>query len=139
MSPLDECRLIELPKIGDPRGLLTFIEGKNHIPFEIKRVYYLYEVPEIASRGGHAHKALEQLIIAINGSFDINLNDGNKSKSFKLSAGNIGLYIPPMIWRDIDHFIPGTVCLVLASQPYDEFDYYRNIDEFSKAAKKLIS
>lgn len=127
---LENCSMIELPKIQDPRGNLTFVEGGEHIPFDIKRVYYLYDVPAGAERGGHAHKALHQLIIAVSGSFDIHLDDGIEKKTFHLSSGHQGLYICPMIWREIDHFSSGAVCMVLASERYDEDDYYRDYDEF---------
>jgi WxcM-like, C-terminal len=133
-SPLDACRLIDLPKISDPRGNLTFIEGERHIPFAIKRVYYLYDVPGGAERGGHAHKALHQLIIAMSGSFDIVLDDGVKQKRFHLARSYYGLYVGPMIWREMDNFSSGAVGLVLASNLYGEDDYYRNYRRFLKVA-----
>lgn len=134
-SGLESCRLIDLPKISDPRGNLTFIEGGNQIPFDIGRVYYLYDVPGGSERGGHAHKALHQLIIAISGSFDINLDDGmGNKKKFHLNRSYFGLYVCPMIWRDIDNFSSGAVCMVLASNRYEEDDYYRDYEEFFKAA-----
>lgn len=127
---LEHCKIIELPKIGEPRGNLTFIEGKRHIPFDIKRVYYLYDVPGGAERGGHAHKDLHQLIIAMSGSFDMVLDDGKKKKRFHLNRSYYGLYVCPMVWREMDNFSSGAVCLVLASNLYDESDYYRNYDDF---------
>ncbi|HEB27307.1 MAG TPA: WxcM-like domain-containing protein [Porticoccus sp.] len=127
---LDKCGVIGLPKINDPRGNLTFIEGGNHIPFDIRRVYYLYDVPGGSERGGHAHKELYQLIIAISGSFDIHLDDGYSKKTVHLNRSYQGLLVCPMIWRDIDNFSSGTVCMVLASERYDEFDYYRNYEQF---------
>lgn len=130
MNSVLRCQLIELPKITDPRGNLTFIEGMNHIPFEIKRVYYLYDVPGGAERGGHAHKALQQVIIAMSGSFDVILNDGHEKKRIHLNRSYIGLYVCPMIWRELDNFSSGSVCMVLASEKYDEGDYYRNYAEF---------
>ncbi len=132
---LDNCKLIQLPKISDPRGNLTFVEGKNHIPFDIKRVYYLYDVPGGGERGGHAHKALQQLIIAMSGSFDIVLNDGMKTKRIHLNRSYYGLYVCPMIWREIDNFSSGSVCMVLASSLYDESDYYRDYNSFLSALK----
>jgi len=130
-----DCRLIDLPKIADPRGNLTFVEGGNHIPFDIKRVYYLYDVPGGAERGGHAHKDLHQLIIAMSGSFDVVLDDGFEKKRFHLNRSYNGLYVCPMIWRELDNFSSGAVCMVLASNPYGESDYYRNYDEFKEALK----
>jgi hypothetical protein len=127
---LDSCKIVDLPKISDPRGNLTFIEGENHIPFDIKRAYYLYDVPGGAERGGHAHKDLHQLIIAISGAFDIVLDDGHEKKRYHLNRSYFGLYVCPMIWREMDNFSSGAVCLVLASNNYDEADYYRNYDEF---------
>jgi len=132
---IKDCRLIDLPKIADPRGNLTFIEGLNHIPFDIKRVYYLYDVPGGATRAGHAHKGLEQLFIAMSGSFDVILDDGYEKKRIHLNRSYYGLYVCPMIWREIDNFSSGSVCLVLASDRYDESDYYRSYEDFLKAVK----
>jgi dTDP-4-dehydrorhamnose 3,5-epimerase-like enzyme len=132
---LDACRIIDLPKITDARGNLTFVEGGQHIPFEIKRTYYLYDVPGGAERGGHAHKGLHQLIIAISGAFDIVLDDGRQKKRYHLNRSYFGLYVCPMIWREMDNFSSGAVCLVLASNLYDEADYYRNYKEFITANK----
>lgn len=130
MYSLSNCRVIELPKITDPRGNLTFIEGGSHIPFDIRRVYYLYDVPGGAERGGHGHKALHQLIIAMSGSFDIVLDDGREKRRFHLNRSYYGLYVCPMIWRELDNFSSGSVCMVLASNLYDEADYYRDYDQF---------
>lgn len=128
---LKDCRIIELPKIADQRGNLTFIEGGGrHVPFEIKRVYYLYDVPGGAERGGHAHKALHQLIIAMSGSFDVVLDDGREKCTFHLNRSYYGLYVCPMIWRELNNFSSGSVSMVLASNLYDEADYYRNYDDF---------
>ena len=132
MSP-QQCRLIDLPRINDPRGNLTFIENDRHIPFEIKRVYYLYDVPGGSLRAGHAHKTLRQFLIAMSGSFDVTVDDGQHKMKFHLNRSYYGLYIPPMIWREIDNFSSGSVCLVLASDFYDETDYYRQYSEFKKA------
>ncbi len=122
--------MIDLPKLSDPRGNLTFIEESKHIPFNISRVYYLYDVPGGSERGGHAHKNLHQLIIAISGSFDVALDDGQKKQRYHLNRSYYGLYICPMIWRELDNFSSGSVCLVLASNNYDEDDYHRNYDDF---------
>lgn len=130
-----ECKIIDLPKISDPRGNLTFIEARNHIPFEIKRVYYLYDVPGGAERGGHGHKALHQLIIAMSGSFDVLLDDGTEQKRFHLNRSYYGLYVCPMVWRELDNFSSGSVCMVLASNLYDEEDYYREYGLFVNAVR----
>ncbi len=130
---LEECRLIDFPKITDPRGNLTFVEGGQHIPFDIRRVYYLYDVPGGAERGGHAHKALRQVMIAMSGSFDVVLDDGREKRRIHLNRSYYGLYIPTMIWREIDNFSSGSVCMVLASHHYDEADYYRDYDSFRLA------
>lgn len=133
---LDKCQLIDLPKISDPRGNLTFIEGGGrNVPFDIKRVYYLYDVPGGAERGGHGHKALHQLIIAMSGSFDVVLDDGVGKKRVHLNRSYYGLYVCPMIWRELDNFSSGSVCMVLASNLYDEEDYYRDYDSFIKAVR----
>jgi hypothetical protein len=129
------CRIIDLPKISDPRGNLTFIESERHIPFEIKRVYYLYDVPGGAERGGHAHRELHQLIIAMSGSFDVILDDGYAKAKHHLNRSYYGLYVCPMIWRALDNFSSGSVCLVLASNFYDEFDYYRDYQDYVKAVR----
>lgn len=128
--PLADCQLISLPRIQDPRGNLTFIEGKSHVDFDIARVYYLYDVPGGSSRGGHAHKDLRQLIIAMSGSFDVLLDDGKERKTFHLARSYVGLYVCPLIWREIDNFSSGSVCMVLASHKFDEDDYYRDYQEF---------
>jgi hypothetical protein len=133
MNSLSNCRIIELPKTAEPRGNLTFIEGGRHIPFDIKRVYYLYDVPGGAERGGHGHKALHQLIIAMSGSFDVVLDDGREKRRFHLNRSYCGLYVCPMIWRELDNFSSGSVCMVLASNLYDEADYYRDYDQFLQA------
>lgn len=127
---LDKCQVIYLPKIEDPRGNLTFIEAGNHIPLCIKRAYYLYDVPGGACRGGHAHRNLHQFMIAMSGGFDITLDDGHKKKSFHLNQCNLGLYICPMIWRHLDNFSSNAVCMVLASECFDESDYIRDYETF---------
>jgi hypothetical protein len=133
--PISDCKIISLPKITDSRGNLTFIEGEQHVPFEIRRVYYLYDVPGGAERGGHAHKALSQLIVAMSGSFDVVLDDGEHKKRFHLNRSYIGLFVCPMVWRELDNFSSGSVCMVLASNRYDESDYYREYSEFKTALR----
>lgn len=127
---LQHCRIIDLPKVEDPRGNLTYIEADKHVPFDIRRVYYLYDVPGGSHRGGHAHKDLHQLLIAMSGSFDILLDDGRTKFKYHMNRSYYGLYIPPMIWREIDNFSSGSVCMVLASEHYLESDYYRDYNEF---------
>ncbi|MGG7607518.1 sugar 3,4-ketoisomerase [Massilia sp. BKSP1R2A-1] len=135
--PLNDCRLIELPKISDPRGNLTFVEGGNHIPFDIKRVYYLYDVPGGSDRGAHAHKNLHQFVVAMSGSFDIVLDDGDRQRRFHLNRSYYGLYICPMMWRTLDNFSSGGVCMVLASEVYTPDDYIRDHDEFLARARQI--
>jgi len=130
VAMIEKCRVIDLPIISDPRGNLTFIESGHQIPFDIQRVYYLYDVPGGTERGGHAHKALHQLIIAVSGSFDIELDDGREKKIISLNRSFQGLYVCPMIWREISNFSSGSVCMVLASNLYDENDYYRDYSQF---------
>jgi hypothetical protein len=122
--------VIQLPKIVDPRGHLSFIESNEHIPFDIKRVYYLYDIPAGDRRGGHAHKGLHQFIFAASGSFDVVLDDGLSSKCFHLNQPGFGLYVSPMMWRDLENFSSGAVCVVLASEKYDESDYIRDYQAF---------
>jgi WxcM-like, C-terminal len=132
---LELCRIVELPRITDPRGNLTFIEGGRHVGFDIRRVYYLYDVPGGATRAGHGHRQLHQLMIAMSGSFDVTLDDGRGKRKYHLNRSYYGLYICPMIWRDIDNFSSGSVCMVLASDFFDESDYYREYADFLEAVK----
>lgn len=132
---LEDCVLIDLPKISDPRGNLTFIEESRHFPFDIKRVYYLYDVPGGAERGGHAHKEMNQMIIAMSGSFDVVLDDGFARKRFHMNRSYYGLYVSPMVWRELDNFSSGAVLLSLASNYYDESDYYREYADFVRDVK----
>lgn len=127
---ISKCNLYTLPKIQDLRGNLSFIESSNHIPFEIKRVYYLYDIPGGLSRGAHAHKNLHQLIIALSGSFEVIIDDGILKSQYYLNKPFEGLYVCPMIWRELINFSSGSVCMVLASECYEEDDYIRDYDEF---------
>lgn len=126
---------LDFPKISDPRGNLSFIEGQNHVPFDIKRVYYLYDVPGGESRGGHAHKNLTQVAIALSGSFDFVLSNGKEKERYTLSTPYRGLLISNNTWREMENFSSGSVCLVLASNYYQEDDYIRNYNDFLKALK----
>ena len=136
---LQHCKIIDLPKVEDPRGNLTFIESSTHIPFEIQRVYYLYDVPGGSHRGGHAHKNLHQFLIAMSDSFDITLDDGRTKFKYHMNRSYYGLYISPMIWREIDNFSSGSVCMVLASEKFSEDDYYRDYAEFRGAVTARAS
>jgi hypothetical protein len=131
----DCWRMFEMPRISDPRGDLTFVEGGRHIPFDIARVYYLYNVPVDADRGGHGHRALQQVIFALSGSFRITLDDGSVRQDYILRNPRQGLYLTGGVWREIDLFSQGAVCMVLASLPYDEGDYLRDYDDFRAFAQ----
>lgn len=128
-NSINNCTLISLPKIEDPRGNLSVIENQI-IPFEIKRVYYLYDVPSGAERGGHSHKLQQEFLIALSGSFDVILNDGKNSKKVTLNKPNEGLLISNGIWRELKNFSSGAVCLVIASDVFEEEDYVRDFEEF---------
>jgi hypothetical protein len=129
-ATINDCRFVSLPRVPDPRGSLTFIEGTKHVPFEIKRVFYLYDVPTEEGRGAHAHRTLQQFLICLAGSFDVEVDDGEFQARIHLNRPWKGLLIPPMIWAAEVNFDPGTVCLVLASQEYNEADYIRDHGEF---------
>lgn len=133
---LHDCKLINLTKISDPRGNLSVIEEYSDIPFSIKRVYYLYDVPGGSDRGAHAHKTLHQFVVAMSGSFNIVLDDGKEKKSFHLNRSYYGLYICPMMWRSLENFSSGAVCMVLASHKYEEADYVRDYSDFLLQATK---
>ena len=130
---LSECKLIDLPKINDPRGNLTFLEAGRHIPFNIKRVFYLYDVPGGADRAGHALKKCHQFLIAMSGSFDVSVFNGKEKQKIHLNRSSYGLHLPPMFWREMDNFSSGSVCLALASESYDEKDYYRDYKDYLRA------
>ena len=129
-TPLSKVRLINLPKFSDSRGNLTFVESNNGIPFELRRIYYLYDVPCRSERGAHAHKKLHQLVIAASGNFTVELDDGFAKKTYKLDSPSIGLYLVPGIWRKISNFSQGSLCLVLASHLYDPDDYIHDYSLF---------
>ncbi len=133
---MDGVRIIDFPIIHEPRGNLSFIESGRHIPFDIRRVYYLYDVPGGAKRGGHAHRSLEQIIMAVSGSFDVLLDDGRERVKYSLNRSYHGLYVPRMIWRELENFSSGAVCLVLASDFYDEAEYIRDYPEFLKLSPR---
>lgn len=134
-SSVFECSVIPLSKVQNRAGNITVVEGNNHLPFEIKRIYYLYDIPGGENRGAHAHKNLYQLVVATAGSFDILLDDGRNKKIIKLNRPDYGLLIVPGIWRELFEFSSGSVCLVLASETYSEEDYIRNYDLFKKIKK----
>lgn len=130
MTTINDCRIIDLPRISARQGNITPVEGLKTIPFDIKRVYYLYDVPGGETRGGHAHIGLHQLIVSVMGSFDVILDDGKERKTVSLNRAYYGLYVPPMIWRELENFSSGGICLVLASQLYAEDDYIRDYSLF---------
>jgi hypothetical protein len=130
---VEACRIIDVPKVADPRGNLTFVESNVHVPFDIRRVFYLYDVPGGERRAGHALKTCEQFLVAMSGSFDVVLDDGRDKKRLHLNRSYFGLYIPPMVWREIDDFSSGSVCMALASDFFSEDDYIRYYDEFMRA------
>jgi hypothetical protein len=141
MTNVDDCRIVDLRKVTSPQGSLTPVYPGEDIPFQIARVYYLYDVPGGATRAGHAHRELQQLIVSVMGSFDIVLDDGSKKKTVRLDRAYFGLYMPNMIWREIVNFSSGGVCLVFASLPYEEADYIREYADFTrlKEAKQVVS
>ena len=137
--PVRETRVVQLPQIGDARGNLSVLESGTAPCFEIQRFFYLYDVPVGAERGGHALKTCEQLIIAACGSFTVNVDDGSAKRSFTLSEPDCGLYLPPMLWREITNFSAGSVCMVLASARFDEADYLRTYQEFKEALSNPVA
>jgi dTDP-4-dehydrorhamnose 3,5-epimerase-like enzyme len=135
---IDDCSIIELPKIKDNRGNLSFIEAERHIPFVIKRIYWIYDVPGGATRGGHAYKELKEFFVALSGSFDVVVDDGHKRKTFSLNRSYFGLYLPNMIWRHLENFSTNAVCMILASQPYSVDDYIRDYQGVLDQSKKIL-
>ena len=135
MKKLEDARIIRLPRIYDPRGNLTFVQnGDQYLPFEVERVYWTYDVPAGEQRGGHSHHVGKELLVAISGSFNVNLYDGENPQTFTLNRPFEGLYIPAGYWRTLDNFASGSVCMVLTSTPYSEDDYVRDFEEFEKLA-----
>lgn len=130
---VDACRLVELPRNADPRGNLTVIEGNVHVPFAIARVFYLYDVPGGSERAGHALRTCEQFLVAMSGSFDVRLKDGTSERTFHLNRSYYGLLIEPKVWREIDNFSSGAVCMALASEPYAADGYFRDFEEYQRS------
>ena len=130
---LDLCKVIEFPRFQDRRGNLTALQSEIEIPFDLKRIYYLYDVPGGAERGGHAHRTTHQMLIAMSGSFDVTLDDGRSRKKFHLNRAYYGLYVAPMVWRELDNFSSGSVCLALASTPFNEKDYCREYNSYKES------
>lgn len=126
---------IDFPKVYDPRGALTYVYNHEHVPFKVRRVYYLYDVPGGAERGGHAHKNLEQVVVALMGSFDLILDDGIEKKRYHLNRPYYGIYIKDLIWREMDNFSSGAICMVMASSLYEAGDYVREYAEFLELVK----
>lgn len=142
INSVNNCQIINLKKIENRRGNLTPVENGIDIPFDVERVYYLYDVPGGETRGGHAHKDLQQFIVAVAGSFDVILDDGVERKTIKMNRSSYGLFVPKMIWREIVNFSTGAICLVLASLPYMEEEYLRSFDKFielKKATEDLVT
>ncbi|MEO8378961.1 MAG: FdtA/QdtA family cupin domain-containing protein [Acidobacteriota bacterium] len=137
LTTVDDCRIIELPQIQRPEGSITVVEAFDRVPFELARVYYLYDIPGGQCRGGHAHRQLQQLIVACLGAFDVILDDGRQQRTVNLNRSYYGLYLPPGIWRELVNFSSGAVCLVLASRKYEESDYIRDHDEFVRVKPGL--
>jgi dTDP-4-dehydrorhamnose 3,5-epimerase-like enzyme len=131
---VETCRLVKLPRLSDGRGSLSFVQPGPLLPFEIRRVYYLYDVPSNQTRGAHGHRRLQQLMVAVSGSLTVECDDGRARREFHLDAPDVGLYVTPMIWRNLTAFTEGTVCMVIASEPYDEGDYFRDYNDFLAAA-----
>ncbi len=132
---LENAKLIDLPKILDERGNLSFFENEKQIPFSIARAYWIYDVPGGETRGGHAYKTLQEVIVALSGSFDVVLNDGKEEQLFSLNRSYTGLYLPKMIWRRLENFSTNSLALIVADQPYDEGDYIRDFNSFSEFKK----
>lgn len=131
-TTVHDCRLIDLPKISERKGAITFIYGAEHVPFQVHRIFYIYDVPGGEGRGAHAHRSLHQFLVSVMGAFDVVLDDGVEVKRVRLDRAYYGLHVPPMIWAHEENFSSGGICLVLASHPYDEADYIRDYETFLK-------
>lgn len=131
-SPLDKVREIEFPKVSDPRGNLSFIEEGRHVPFPIRRVFYIYDIPSGETRGGHAHRRQSQVVCVLAGSFDLRLSDGREEKVFRMNRPNRAVLVPPGVWLVMNEFSSGAVCLTLCSDEYEEEDYIRDLEEYRK-------
>jgi dTDP-4-dehydrorhamnose 3,5-epimerase-like enzyme len=134
---LQDVKLIQLPKIPDERGNLSFFENDKQIPFSIARTYWIYDVPGGEIRGGHAYKTLQEVIVALSGSFDVVLNDGREEKKFTLNRSYNGLYVPQLIWKHLENFSTNSLALIVADQPYNEGDYLRDFEQFKTEKNKL--
>ena len=132
---MDKARIINLPKNGDRRGNLSVIEQMNHVPFKIERAFWIYDVPGGAARGGHAYRESEEFIVALSGSFDVVIDDGKEKQVFSLNRSYYGLYVPKMMWREMENFSTNSLALVLSSTPYDEADYIRDYEEFKQVKR----
>lgn len=132
---LEEAKIIDLPKFLDARGNLSFVEQEKHIPFDIKRIYWIYDVPGGEKRGGHAYKQNQEFIVALSGSFDVILDDGQKRHTFHLNRSYYGLYVPKGLWRQMENFSTNSLALVLASTPFDKEDYIYEYDKFLRMRK----
>lgn len=139
LSSLDNCRIVDLPRIRHDNGSLTFFQNSPEAPFPVKRVFYLYDIPGDSERGGHSHHQAQELIVALSGCFDVVLNDGHQSRRFTLNRPYRGLYIPAGIWRELNNFSSGSVCLVLTSEKFDEDDYVREFDRFLELTAKKVT
>jgi hypothetical protein len=135
---IDDCRTVQFPKVADVRGNLTFVEGDRHVPFAIRRAYWIYAVPGGEKRGGHAYRTLHETIIALSGSFEVHLDDGSRRSTHLLSRGYVGLHVPNMIWRQLESFSTNAVCLILASAAYDAEDYIRDHAEFVRIQRSTV-
>lgn len=139
LSSLDNCRIVDLPRIRHDNGSLTFFQNSPEAPFTVRRVFYLYDIPGDSERGGHSHHRAQELIVALSGCFDVVLNDGHQSRRFTLNRPYRGLYIPAGIWRELNNFSSGSVCLVLTSEKFDEDDYVREFDRFLELTAKKVT